>query len=142
MKDDIEMTTAKHIALCLGIIAYGLTAISAPADAVLCLGPNGHVAIESPHSGCCTHEAGNIFPVLKPAPMAVAAPTCCIDIPLPAGKREPCTAGFHKAVNLQNNCHLPCAHSLHITAVLPIADAMAHAPHAPDPPTATIILLI
>jgi len=127
--------------LCLGMIAYTLTAICAPANAVLCLGLNGHIAVEAEHDDCCTHTSNEAPGVRMKAAEAAPLHRCCIDIPLPAQNR-PCTIDLHEPTGNPGRAETPCAQFINPVAPAAPAPAFDATTHTSDPPTATVVLLI
>lgn len=131
---------AKKMIVCIGVIAYTLVSI-APVEAVLCLAPNGHVAIEPEHDKCCAHSCNGIASIsIKPAPVTVLVHPCCIDIPLPA-RLHPCTVDVNKPHCDPGPTDAPCVQPVDPAEIGRLIPAIA-GPRIPDPPTATIVLLI
>jgi hypothetical protein len=134
---------ARHTVVCLGVIAYALTAVCAPVEAVLCLGSSGHIAIEPKHDGCRAHGCNDDTGInMKPEPTTVVVHHCCIDIPLPTAELRPCTAGFERSVGNPGHIEAPCAQPVDLAAIARRAPAIDGIVRASDPPTATIVLLI
>jgi len=135
--------TSRKMLICFGMIAYGLTAVCAPVQAVLCLGPSGHIAIEPEHDGYCAHSCNDDAGInMKPKPTRVVVHPCCIDIPLPGGKLHPCTVDINKPLSDPGPADAPCAQPVDLAAMVRRAPAIDGIVRASDPPTATIVLLI
>ncbi|MBE0537226.1 MAG: hypothetical protein IH624_16305 [Phycisphaerae bacterium] len=136
-------TAGRRAVLCLGMIAYTLTAIAAPVEAVLCFGPDGHVAVEQEHRGCCEHT-GKVATGLRmrSEPTAALLHNCCIDISLPSANTRPCTLEFDKNIDGPAPDAKPLPQSSDSAAAVRFLPPAAGVTHPPDPPTATIVLLI
>ena len=135
---------AKKTVICIGLFAFSLSGIAGPLEAVICLGPHGHIAIEAPHDTCA---AGPCHADADDVPATIVSDTgplasrgdCprCIDIPLSGGKTHFYTGAFD---------YLPAPH--HNGEVLHAFDAQNQSivvSHTPGPPAiglGTIILLI
>ncbi len=140
---------ARKAVICIGLLAFSLSGIAGPLEAVICLGSNGHIAVEAPHDTC---SAGSCHedPDDEPATMVWAtsrlAPRqdCpyCIDIPLFGGKTHFYTGGFGKG---PFDCLPAPAHnseSLHAFAAPNQSIVFSQIPGPPATALDTIILLI
>jgi len=86
---------AKKAVICIGLLAFSLSGIAGPLEAVICLGPHGHIAVEAGHDTCA---AGPCHADADDAPATILSDTghlasrrdCrrCIDIPLSGGKTQ------------------------------------------------------
>ena len=96
---DIARTTV----ICIATLAFSLSGIAGPLEAVICLGPHGHIAVEAPHDTCgagsCHEDAHDTpVPTISNADGLAGHDDCtnCIDIPLPGGRMYFSTDTFDK----------------------------------------------
>ena len=92
---------ARKAVICLGLLAFSLSGIAGPLEAVICLGPHGHIAVETPHDTCAAgscHEDAHDTPALTISDGSPYHNDCtdCIDIPLPGGRMHFYTGDFDK----------------------------------------------
>ncbi len=94
---------AKKAVICIAVLAFSLSAVSGSLEAVICLGPHGHIAVEAPHDTCAAgpcHEDTHDMPapVISDNGHSADHGDCpnCIDIPLPGGKTHFYTGAFDK----------------------------------------------
>ena len=95
---------ARKTVICIGLLAFSLSGIAGPLEAVICLGPNGHLAVEAPNDTCSAgscHEDPDDVPATIVSDLGrLASPgNCpyCIDIPLSGGKTHFYTGAFDKS---------------------------------------------
>ena len=135
---------AKKAVICIAILAFSLSGIVGPLDAVICLGPHGHIAVEAPHNTCtagpCHTDAGDLPSTIVSGTGLVASQgDCphCIDIPLSGGKTHFYTGAFD---------YLPAPHHnsevLHAFSVQNQSIVVSQTPGPPASGLDTIILLI
>jgi hypothetical protein len=140
---------AKKAVICIATLAFSLSAIAGPLEAVLCLGSHGHIAVEAPHDTCTArpcHEDAHEAPAPAISDADGSADhndcTCCIDIPLPGGRMHFYTDAFDKDVF---DC-LPTPHhnseTLHTFSSQNQAIVFWQTPGPPANGLSTIILLI
>ncbi|MCD6395080.1 MAG: hypothetical protein J7M40_16445 [Planctomycetes bacterium] len=94
---------AKKVVICTVTLAFSLSGIAGPLEAVICLGPNGHLAVEAPHDTC---PAGSCYKDPDGAAAAIVLDIghlasrgdCphCIDIPFSGGKTHFYTGHLYK----------------------------------------------
>ncbi len=140
---------AKKTVICIGLLAFSLSSIAGPLEAVICLGPHGHIAVEAPHD-TCTAGSCHEDPDDTPAPAISDANgsadhndcTDCIDIPLPGGRMHFYTGAFDKDAF---DC-LPAPHhnneALHAFGAQNQSIVVSQTPGPPASGLDTIILLI
>ncbi len=94
---------AKKAVICIATLAFSLAVVVGPLEAVICLGPHGHIAVEAPHDTCAAgscHEDTRDTPALVISDSGRSADhgDCpnCIDIPLPGGKTHFYTSALDK----------------------------------------------
>lgn len=78
----VNRPLAASLLLCVALQAC---IASAPSWAVLCLSPDGHVAVESGPVRCCTFEDSGADPTPAPATALAPMESCCgpcVDFPL------------------------------------------------------------
>ncbi len=140
---------AKKTVIYIGLLAFSLSAVVGPLEAVICLGPHGHIAVEAPHDTCaagsCHKDADNVpAPIVSDAAHLASQGDCphCVDIPLPGGKTHFYTGAFDKNAF---DC-LPAPHhnskSLHAFGVQNQSIVVSQTPGPPASGLGTIILLI
>ena len=140
---------ARKTVICIGLLAFSLSGIAGPLEAVICLGPNGHLAVEAPHDTCAAgpcHEDAHDVPAttISAAGHPYTPGDCprCIDIPLPGGKTPPYAGGFKRG---SFDC-LPTPHhnsnSLHRLGAQNQSIVFSQTPGPPAVGLDTIILLI
>jgi len=84
--------TARKAVICIGLLAFSLSGIVSSFEAVICLGPNGHFAVEAPHeicrAGACHENPDNMLAAVVSDGGRTASPGACgcIDIPFSNGK--------------------------------------------------------
>ncbi len=140
---------ARKTVICIGLLAFSLSGITGPLEAVVCLGPNGHLAVEAPHDTCSAgscHEYPDDLPAtaISGAGQPYTPGDCphCIDIPLSGGKTHFYTGAFGKGpFDLlpapAHNCE-----SLHDFAAQNQSVVVSQTPGPPAMALDTIILLI
>ncbi len=140
---------ARKTVICIGLLAFSLSGIAGPLEAVICLGPNGHIAVEAPHDTCCAgscHEDPDDLPatiVSDTGPVA-SRRDCphCIDIPLSGGKTHFYTGAFDKDAF---DCLPAPHHNSEVLHAFSVQNQSIVVSQTPGPPTSgldTIILLI
>ena len=94
---------AKKAVICIGLLAFSLSGIAGPIEAVICLGSHGHIAIETPHDTCAAgscHEDADDMPatIVSDTGHLASRGDCphCIDIPLSGGETPYYTSAFDK----------------------------------------------
>ena len=140
---------AKKAVICIGLLAFSLSGIAGPLEAVICLGPNGHLAVETPHDTCTAgscHEDPDDVPATIVSDTSRLAPRgdCphCIDIPLSGGKTHFYTGAFDTGAF---DC-LPAPHhnreALYAFSAQNPSIVVSQTPGPPASSLDTIILLI
>ena len=135
---------ARKTVICIGLLAFSLSGIAGPLEAVICLGPNGHLAVEAPNDTCSAgscHEDPDGVPATIVSDIGrLASPgNCpyCIDIPLSGGKTHFYTGAFD---------YLPAPHHnrevLHAFSAQNPSIVVSQTPGPPASGLDTIILLI
>ncbi len=142
---DIARTTV----ICIATLAFSLSGIAGPLEAVICLGPHGHIAVEAPHDTCSAgscHENPDDVPatIISDTGHLASQEDCphCIDIPLPGSKTHFYTGAFDKYAF---DC-LPSPHhnseTLHALCAKNQAIVFSQTPGPPANGLSPIILLI
>ena len=140
---------AKKAVICIGLLAFSLSSIAGPLEAVICLGSHGHIAVEAPHDTCAAgscHEDADDVPATNVSDTGHLASRgdCphCIDIPLSGGKTPFYISAFDKDVF---DC-LPAPHhnseALHAFGAQNQSIVVSQTPGPPASGLCTIILLI
>lgn len=130
----------------------GLVAVSALGSGmILCLGENGHVAVESPgNTECCSHEGDTHGKCADEhddtSCISSGEDTCrgCIDIPIPELQRAEFAVETQLSLTLHQALAV-CSEYCLSNAVVPI-DCMTSPPlagsHLTAPPNMTVVLRI
>ncbi len=140
---------AKKTVICIAMLAFSLSGIAGPLDAVICLGPHGHIAVEAPHDTCAAgscHEDAHDVPatIVSDTGHLASRRDCphCIDIPLSGGKTHFYAGAFGKGAF---DC-LPAPHhnseALHAFSAQNQSIMVSQTPGPPASGLDTIILLI
>ena len=126
-------------------LAFSLSGIAGPLEAVICLGSHGHIAVEAPHDTCaagsCHEDAHDTpSPTISDADGSADHNNCtdCIDIPLPGGRMHSYTGAFDKDAFAPH-------HNSEALHALGAQNQSIVFPQTPGPPASglgTIILLI
>lgn len=140
---------AKKTVICIGLLAFSLSGIIGPIEAVICLGPNGHIAVEAPNDTCSVgscHEDqdGLPAPIVSDTGHLAPRPDCphCIDIPLFGGKTHFYTSAFGKGPFDLLPAPAHNSESLHDIAAQNQSIVFSQTPGPPAVALDTIILLI
>ncbi len=140
---------ARKTVICIGLLAFLLSGIAGPLEAVICLGPNGHLAVEAPHDTCSAgscHEDPYDVPAttISGADQPYAPGDCpyCVDIPLSGGKTHFYTGAFGKSPFDLLPAPAHNSGSLHDFAAHNQSTVFSQTPGPPAIALDTIILLI
>ncbi len=140
---------ARKTVICIGLLAFSLSGIAGPFEAVICLGSNGHIAVEAPHDTCCAgscHEDPDNLPATSASDSGHLAPhrDCphCIDIPLFGGKTHFYTGAFGKGPFDLLPAPAHNSESLHDIAAQNQSIVFSQTPGPPAIALDTIILVI
>ncbi len=136
-----------HIQVLSGVLCLVL-ALSSSEATVLCIGQDGHVAIEASDSGCCGHLSRACCPCDAHSLLTAGSPAqdddcgACLDIPISCGSADAFRAPSNAPLELSDSTAIALLPDVHGALLESHLDLKFLTPLSDFPSLRSVVLLI